>query len=267
MFDGKKIQKQILEKQKKRIGNLSHAPLLSIFYIGNNPVIEQYIEVKKRYGKKIGVKVEVIHFPENTSEEKVKESLLRVGNPCIIQLPLPDIFSKENILSCVPEEYDIDILSSLAIDSFIHNNTEFVPPVARAVMDIVREYSISLENKKVLIIGKGPLVGLQIARLFDRDGISYTIIDHTDNLLDEVRDADIIISGTGVPSLIKGNDIKEGCILIDAGTTSDGVSIVGDFDSSTYEKAYGYTPVPGGIGPLTVSSLFENVVLYYERNV
>lgn len=262
--DGKQIAETIkanIRMYENTIGNKT----LAIFYVGAHPVIESYVALKKRVGAELGISVDVLRFAESVSEASLIDEIQRASRTysgIIVQLPLPESLNKENILNAVPSACDVDVLSSAAYEQFVRGQTQKLPPVVAAIKEIVDAYGIVLAHKRIVIVGKGLLVGKPIAAWLDREGYSYEMIDreHVEGL-SRLKDADIIISGTGVSSLIQPSMIKDGVVLFDAGTSTASGKLMGDIDPACYEKASIVSGVPGGIGPLTVVSLLRNLFL------
>ncbi len=260
--DGRKISDRI----KAQIRDLmvpSEPKSLAIFYVGQNPVIESFVSMKKRFGEELGIEVTVIKFDESVEENFLIEEIKKASqgsSGIIIQLPLPENLNRENILNAVPKNLDVDVLSTDGYADFKMGQSQKMPPVAAAVREICLEEGIDLENKNIVLVGRGLLVGKPIGDWLAREGHDYKVADK-DNLSQMTINADIIISGAGVPSLITPGIIKEGVILIDAGTSNEGGKLVGDISTDCYEKASIVSPVPGGVGPITVASLFRNLFL------
>lgn len=263
IVDGKKIRDKIKEDLILDISNMDSKPKLVLFYIGNNPVIDVFVNLKKKFGESIGIAVEIIKLDESISEneliEKIKNSVDK-NTGIIVQLPLPKHLDQEKIISTIPQDNDTDLLRE---DTFINLGKEkgVLPPVIGAIDEIFKEYSVDLKDKKIVIIGKGRLVGDPARIWLEGLGIRPTVLTRSSMDFNEVLlNADIVISGAGSPGLIKKDNIKDGAILIDAGTSEVGVKILGDVDSSVLSKASLLTPVPGGIGPITIAVLFRNLV-------
>lgn len=262
IVDGEKIA----EEMKLELRLLGKIARLDIVYVGENPVIEKFIGVKKRYGNKIGAETVVHRFPENISQEDLIREVKRIGGDknlsgMIVQLPLPKHLDTEAILNAIPEEKDVDALSKKAFEKFASGNSRFMPPVAGAVKEILEEHDVSLHGKEILVLGEGRLVGKPIAAWFAREHADFTVANSkTENLPELLKNADIIISGVGKAGMIKPEMIKEGAVLIDAGTTEEGGRVAGDADPACAAKCSLFTPVPGGVGPVTVAVLFRNLL-------
>lgn len=244
--DGKHIAK-ILEE--KLVGEFSKLPQKKVCFVllGNDPASKKFIEMKSKVAMRLGIAVDVVHEIPNYDEY----------DGVVIQLPLPEGMDTQTILDSVPVDKDMDVLSAEG------KKTDKVAPVARAVFEILDFYNIDLIDKEVVVLGNGKLVGEPVCRLLDQKNIPYTVVDKNTNehvRQEKISNADIIISGVGIPNIIKPEMIKDGVVLIDAGTSEQSGKLVGDVDPFCAEKASLMTPVPGGVGPLTVISLFKNLI-------
>lgn len=228
----------------------------------------QFVAMKSRFGERVDVTCVVRESIATTVEEAVEvlKGCKEEGfDGIVVQLPLPESLRphEEEILNTVPIQLDCDVLSKDALHGFVTKQHGMMPPVARAVYEILTAYQVDLTNKKILLVGNGRLVGAPVALFLTKLGVTYDVIDinsSEEETKKRMSAADIIITGAGSPGLIKKEMIKEGVVLIDAGTSEQKGKVVGDVDPSCYEKASLVTPVPGGVGPLTVASLFMNLV-------
>ena len=254
--DGKHIA-QILEE--KLLGGFANAPLKKVCFVlfGNDPASIQFIKIKTNIAERLGIKVDLVTGPQNMITDQALGLMDEVNKAdydgIVVQLPLPKQLDMEAILNEIPKEKDIDVLGT----------SDKVAPVAQAVLEILNFYNISLEDKKILVIGNGKLVGKPVAKMLADKGLIYEVVDKdTEEVVsnEKIKSADIIISGAGVPHMIKPEMIKEGAVLIDAGTSEQSGVLVGDVDPACAEKASLITPVPGGVGPVTVVSLFANLL-------
>lgn len=265
IIDGKKIAEKIKGEIKELLVKSKDKASLAIIYVGQNKVIESYVALKQRVGTELGIDVEVLRFGVEASEDEIISAINaqeKKYSGMIVQLPLPENFKKENILNSVPAGKDVDVLSQDLFKKFSEGKTLKLPPVVAAISDIVREYQIDLEGKKIVIVGRGALVGKPVSAWLARQNLPHEMVDSTSaDTLKLLKEADVIISGAGVPSLIEHSMVKEGSILLDAGTSTSSGRILGDIDSACYVKASLVSPVPGGIGPLTVVNLFKNIFL------
>ncbi|KND47735.1 MAG: methylenetetrahydrofolate dehydrogenase (NADP+) / methenyltetrahydrofolate cyclohydrolase [Parcubacteria bacterium C7867-006] len=261
--------KLVSDKLKKDIAhNLKNKPKKEVCFIifGNDLASKQFIKMKCRFAESLGIPTRVFKDRENLSFEEVSSIVSSIVEQdiagVVIQLPLPSSFPVQDVLNLVPVELDIDILSEKAKNEYKNGRLNKTPPVAKAVSEILDFYNVDLNNKNILVIGNGRLVGEPVQNMLTLKGIYFNTIDkNTDSNLSKslIMSADVIISGAGSPHMIKPDMIKNGVVLIDAGTSEQAGKIVGDIDPGCFEKASLVTPVPGGVGPVTLASLFLNI--------
>jgi len=267
LLDGKKIAGKLLNEIKKEIKEKKLQLKLAVILVGENSVSEIFIREKEKACQKVGIDFELFKFPSIIAPETLEREIKKiVDNPensgIVIQLPLPKDLNVQEILNLIPSEKDIDVLSEKSIRKFKRGELKILPPVVEGIKIILEEYKISLKDKKTVIVGAGRLVGKPLSFWLKREGVEFSIIDEkTKNISARIKEADIVISGVGKKGLIKGGMIKNGAIVIDAGSSCEKDKISGDVDfKSVSQKASYITPVPGGIGPLTVACLLKNLV-------
>jgi len=266
-FDGRKIRDQIIAGLKEEIGLLGLKPNLAIIWVGEDFATARYIEAKQRAAEKIGVHFDLIKYSKNSSQSEIEKRIGELNGDSgvdgiMIQIPVPEGLDMVKMIKKISPEKDVDALR------FCSNfSCGFRPPVTMSIMEAIKMSGISYQNKSVAVIGKGFLVGSPMVRIFEGFDTDLRIGDQKTPYLGTITaDADIIISATGKANLIKENMVKEGVVLIDAGTTEVGGKLAGDIDKKAYKKSKFYTPVPGGIGPVTVAMLLKNVVEAAKRN-
>lgn len=264
LVDGKAIAADIKGQLKKEIQEREKPPTFFIFSVGENLVSEKFLTIKKKFAVDVGVRVIEKHFDKTNIKELSQEIISAAGNGnsgIIVQLPLPKNIERQAVLNMIPLMHDIDVLSEGAFELYRDGTLPILPPVVGAIKEILLRHNVFVGNKNVLIVGKGKLVGLPAAIWFERHQSNVTVIDeHTLNPKRYMLNADIIVSGAGVPGLIKPDMVKEDVVLLDAGTSESQGKISGDMDPECFKKASLATPVPGGIGPLTVAMLFKNLL-------
>ena len=272
IFDGKKLAEKVLEKLRKEIKNRRLKLKLTVILVGDNPVSKVYINQKKMACEKVGIRFELFKFPSKISSQKFKKEIKKiVKNPAnsgvIIQLPLPKKFNAQEILNLIPPEKDIDVLSEKSLGKFYTGGSKIIPPVVCGISHFFKEYKIPIKGKNVVLVGAGRLVGQPLALWLLREKAMVSVINEfTKKPSFITKKADIIISGVGKPNLIKGNMVKNGVIVIDAGTSVKNGKLVGDVDfKSVSQKASYITPVSGGVGPVTVACLIENLVNFKKK--
>lgn len=266
ILDGKKLSEKILENLRNEIEQKQLKLKLAIILVGKNKVSEIFVRGKYEACKKVGIDFKLCSFSENIEEEKLKEKITELATDSeisgiVVQLPLPKNFNTQEILNLIPLKKDVDVLSGVAFEKFERNQLPILPPVVGAIKYFLEEYKISLANKKIVLVGKGKLVGKPLAIWLKNQGLDFSVVDRSvPDIKAITKEADIIISGAGVPGIIKEDMIKEGVILIDAGTSLEQGIIKGDIDKLAYKKASFVAPVPGGVGPVTVACLLENLI-------
>ena len=267
ILDGRKIGKVILEDLAKEIKSRDLDLRLAVVSVGQNLVSEKYQQQKKTACEKIGVGFKRYGFPGKIEQAELEREIQNIGadktvSGIIIQLPLSKHLSTNRILNLIPSAKDPDCLTFANFGRFCQGDYRVLPPVVGAVRQIFARQKIKVAGKNAVVVGAGRLVGLPVSVWLTREGATVTICNKsTKNQSDFTKKADIIISGVGQPNLIKGSIIKKGATVIDCGTSSEGGKTVGDVEFSSVIKKAGFlTPVPGGIGPLTIACLLENLV-------
>lgn len=263
--DGKLVSAKLKQKILETTQNIQNKKVCFVIF-GTNAGSLQFIRMKCKFADSLGIETKVVQHSEQVSFDEVKNIMEGIASEkysgVVVQLPLPSHLPTQEVINLIPVEQDIDVLSDKAKEDFLQGKSNRIPPVARAVFEILDFYKINLQDKKILVIGNGKLVGEPVANLLKIKSIPFDVVDiNSDAETREklIANADIIISGAGDPHFIKPEMIKEGVVLIDAGTSESGGKIVGDVDPSCYEKASLVTPVPGGVGPVTLASLFLNL--------
>lgn len=273
ILDGKKVRDFIADKIKKELKKLGSKPKLVIIQVGEDERSSVYTKQKKIFGEKLGFDVEYIKHDGKIPEAELINQIEDFNrdknvNGIIVQLPLPKRFNAMKITDTILPEKDVDGLTSKNLSFLIKGNSDgFVPATTKGIISLFDFYKIPVEGKKVVMVGRSLLVGRPTALAFLNRNATVTICHtKTKNLKDEVRRADIAIVAIGDPLFIKKGFVKKGQIIIDVGITKVSDTILGDVDFKSVSKIVSaITPVPGGVGPMTVVSLFENVLLSYKR--
>jgi methylenetetrahydrofolate dehydrogenase (NADP+)/methenyltetrahydrofolate cyclohydrolase len=258
ILDGTELADYIKERQAKQVRNLRQSwgivPKLAIIQTVDNPVIDTYVRMKKRYGLELGVEVD-LHRPSN---DELIETIKRCNQDdsihgVIIQLPLSDQSQTEEALAAVAPEKDVDGLGK---------SSTFVPATAAAIDWLLNGYNVQLVGKKIAIVGNGRLVGSPLAKLWKQGGYDVTVFDeHSKNIEKSLRRYAIIISAAGAPNLITSQSVQPGAVVVDAATSAEHGEIVGDVADEVRERSdLTITPQKGGVGPLTVVALFEHTI-------
>lgn len=252
-LNGRELAGFIKERQARQVAGLRHKPRLLILRDSDNPVITKYVNLKKKYGEDIGV--EVIDICQ--TDDTLKEEILRANNDSsihgiIVQLPLTDKTQTDDIVNLIAPAKDVDGLS---------NHGNFDSATATAINWLLAGYDIKLDNQKIAIVGRGKLVGAPLYRMFT-DSNYHVDLFHRGSDLTKLNQYDIIITATGVPGLILNSMVKPGACIIDAGTASEKGVLKGDVadEVRTRTDLSAITPKLGGVGPLTVTALFDHVI-------
>lgn len=255
-LNGSELAGFIKERQAKQVRALRQAwhinPRLAIVTDVENPVIETYMRLKQRYGADILIDAEIHRVPAGGALEVIQELNNRDDvQGIILQLPISNSDQTEELLESIREDKDVDGLRKKAI---------FQAATPTAINWLLAGYGVDLKNKKVAIVGRGRLVGAPLERMWLKSGVDVTVFEKGDDL-SQLINYDIIVSATGVPGLIKSQMIKSKAVVIDAGTASENGKIVGDVSEEARQRNdVIITPKKGGVGPLTVSALFDNVI-------
>ena len=255
-LNGSELAGFIKERQAKQVRALRQAwhinPRLAIVTDVENPVIETYMRLKQRYGADILIDVEIHRVPAGGALEVIQELNNRDDvQGIILQLPISNSDQTDELLESIREDKDVDGLRKRAI---------FQAATPTAISWLLAGYGVDLKNKKVAIVGRGRLVGAPLEKMWLKSGVDVTVFEKGDDL-SQLINYDIIVSATGVPGLIKSQMVKAKAVVVDAGTASENGKIVGDVSEEARQRNdVIITPKKGGVGPLTVSALFDNVI-------
>jgi len=267
ILDGKKLADRILDNLKREIKSRRLKLRLAIILIGNGAISKIFIHGIEKDSRKVDIDFNLYKFPAKINRKKLKEEIEKiVKNPqnsgIVIQLPLPKKFLTEELLNLIPQEKDINVLSEKSLGKFYQGTLKILPPTVEGILELLKNYKIKISGKDVTILGAGRLVGLPLAiQLLKEKATVSALNEFTKDASFFTKKADILISGVGKPNLIKENMIKKGAVVIDAGTSIKKETVAGDIDfKSISRKASFLTPVPGGVGPMTVACLLKNLV-------
>ncbi len=268
--DGKTIREEIKDALLVKVAAIppEDRPTLFIIMAGATAVTKNFVSIKKRFAEFLGIPVEERIFDETeppltaTLVDAVKDIISRgKKGGIVVQLPLPSSVDTQAVLNAVPPQYDIDVLGEETVRLFREGHLAILPPVVGAIREILERNSVFLHGKKVAVLGQGRLVGIPVAAWFKRMDAEVTVFDSTHPPTpEELKQADVIVSGIGKPGFITPDMVRDGAIVLDAGTSEAGGKIVGDADPNVAEKCALFTPVPGGIGPVTVAILLQNLL-------
>ncbi len=274
IINGKEVANIFKRKLKEEINNFLCMPKLAVIQIGSLDASNIYIKHKQKACKEVGISFELITYDNNIDEIVIKNKIEELnGNPSIngilIQLPLPSHLDSKKIINYIDPKKDVDGLTSINMAHLFNNvdNDEAIAPCTPiGIMKLLEYYNIELEGEHVVMIGRSNLVGKPLLSLFLNKNATITIChSKTKELACFTKQADILVVATGCKHLINKNMIKENAILIDVGINNVEGKLYGDIDyNDVYDKCLLITPVPGGVGPMTIAMLLHNVVECYK---
>ncbi|MCI5733253.1 MAG: bifunctional methylenetetrahydrofolate dehydrogenase/methenyltetrahydrofolate cyclohydrolase [Tenericutes bacterium] len=270
IMDGKLASQAVKMNLKKKIEFENLTPSLTVIQVGDNKASNIYIKNKKNACDEVGIKCNIIKFPETISEELVINEINRLNNDIsvngiIVQLPLPSNFNEGVIINEIDPIKDVDGLTYQNVGNLVLENEALISCTPLGVMELLKQYNVKLEGKNVCIVGRSNLVGKPLIQLFLQKNATVSIC-HSKSLdiKKYTKMADILVVAAGHPNLITKDMVKEGAVVIDVGINKENNVLCGDVDfKHVSEKASLITPVPGGVGPMTVACLLKNVVKAY----
>lgn len=262
-LNGAELAGFIKERQLHAVRGLRQSkniiPKLAIIRTNPDPVVDSYMKLKQTYGNDILIEVDVHTIDQSQALERIVELNMDDSvHGIIVQIPLPDPKQTTDILNAVASDKDVDGLAK---------TTNFDPATPMAISWLLAGYNVDLKDKKLVIIGHGRLVGAPLARMWRSSGFDVTVADkQTADLPEATNSADVLVTATGVPGLIKKDMVKPNVIIVDAGVATDSNGLIGDVDPEVRDlPEITITPEKGGVGPLTVCALFENVIRSARR--
>ncbi|HDJ4199846.1 TPA: bifunctional methylenetetrahydrofolate dehydrogenase/methenyltetrahydrofolate cyclohydrolase FolD [Staphylococcus aureus] len=272
ILDGKQIAKdyrQGLQDQVEALKEKGFTPKLSVILVGNDGASQSYVRSKKKAAEKIGMISEIVHLEETATEEEVLNELNRLNNDdsvsgILVQVPLPKQVSEQKILEAINPEKDVDGFHPINIGKLYIDEQTFVPCTPLGIMEILKHADIDLEGKNAVVIGRSHIVGQPVSKLLLQKNASVTILhSRSKDMASYLKDADVIVCAVGKPGLVTKDVVKEGAVIIDVGNTPDeNGKLKGDVDYDAVKEIAGaITPVPGGVGPLTITMVLNNTLL------
>lgn len=262
-IDGKQLAQEYGTLLAERIAALPHPLLLRVFVLSKDAATEQFIRIKKRVGESVDVIIDVVELSETTTTEELVAHIATAAvetHGIIVQLPLPAHINFEEVRQHIPASHDVDCLGVEAEELLEKGEHTILSPVVAAFAHLLETHNVQTKDANVVVVGRGRLVGAPAVRWFEQTGARVSVIEkETPNSSKLYKEADIIALGAGVPHMLKPEMIKDGVVILDAGTSESAGRVVGDADPLCEEKAALITPVPGGIGPLAVMMIFENL--------
>lgn len=271
LLDGKGTSKQIKDELKAQVGLLAEkgiVPTLAVVIVGEDPASHVYVRSKKRACEYIGIRSLSYELPEDTSEEKLLELVQELNkrddvNGILVQLPLPKQISDDKVIMAIDPAKDVDGFHPVSVGNLSIGNPGFISCTPYGIMELLKRYQVPIEGKNCVIVGRSNIVGKPISMLLLRENGTVTIChSRTKDLKGVCKEADILIAAIGRPKMITAEYVKEGAVVVDVGINrlEDG-SLCGDVDFEGVKGLTSYiTPVPGGVGPMTIAMLMSNVV-------
>jgi len=263
LVDGKAIAEEIYREVANQVTHLNAQPHLTVFTCVPNFETQKYLALKIRKAKAVGIAINVIEFPEDITSEDVITSIAHAcmqTDGVIVQLPFPDHVDIEAVLASIPRQYDVDAIN------YDGSDEKVLPPVVGAIKEISKKHDVLFAAQKVAIVGRGRLVGQPAEIWTTRQGAQVEVVTKdTGDLATAVGSAHILILGAGQPGLITKDMVADNVIIFDAGTSEVSGELKGDCAADCQGKAAVYTPVPGGIGPITIAVLLRNLIKLIER--
>ena len=272
ILDGKNTANKIIEELKNKTAELTKKPKLAVILAGNNPASCIYVNNKQKKAQYIGFESIIIPLPEDVTEENILEHIFILNedtniNAILIQLPLPKGINTQKILEAIDPIKDVDGFTSFNFGRLALGYEPYVYPCTpKGIIRLLDEYNITLAGQNVLVIGRSNIVGKPVSFMLQQRNATVTMANsYTKNLKEPALNSDIIISAAGKAGFITSEFIREGAVIVDVGINRTQNGITGDIDFiSAAPKASYITPVPGGIGPMTIAMLMENTYQLFE---
>lgn len=273
ILDGKKLRDKILEDLRVKLEKFSVKPTLVVILVGENPASKIYVNNKKKTAEKLGINSEVINYPSNISEKELLEKIDELNNnksvtAILVQLPLPEHISKENVMNKIIPEKDVDGFTPYNFGKLFSGEVPTVYPCTpKGILLLLDEYGIDPTGQHVVIVGRSNIVGRPLSQMMLNRNATVTVChSKTKNLEQIIKTADILISAVG-KNIIEGKMLKSDCVVVDVGIFKDeNGKTRGDVDFESASQIASYiSPVPGGVGPMTIASLMLNTVELFEK--
>ena len=271
ILDGKNLSAKIKDEVLAGASSYKKTPVLAVISIGENEASKIYIRNKMKACEYVGISFLHIHYNENESEDKIIKKIKSLNkdanvNGIMIQLPLPEKFNTDKLLNTISDDKDVDGLGFLTQGKMFNKKPSFIPCTPKGIIEILDYYKIDLEGKHVVVVGRSNLVGKSVMiECLNRNATCTICHSKTKDLGYFTKQADVLIVAVGKKNLIDKSMVKDGVIIIDVGINRDGDKICGDVNPNVSDKCSYLTPVPGGVGPMTVSMLLKNTLIAYKK--
>lgn len=279
LLDGKSLSESIREEIKTYVERITsrgyREPSLAVVLVGDDPASHIYVKNKRKACERVGIKSLFYHLPQNTKVPELLDLIASLNSDesvdgILVQLPLPQHIPQEEVILSISPKKDVDGFHPENMGKLVARiEGGFIPCTPLGIDLLLKHYNIDLKGKNVVIVGAGFIVGRPLALLMLwRDATVCICHIHTKDITQYTKKADILISATGVPHLIKRDMVKEGAVVVDVGISKVGEKVLGDVDfEGVKDKVYAITPVPGGVGPMTVTALLLNTLQAYRQNM
>lgn len=273
ILDGKKLRDKLLDNLKLKLDGFKNKPTLVVILVGDNPASKIYVNNKKKMAERVGINSEVINYPANITEQELLNKIEELNNDknvtaILVQLPLPEHISKENVMNTILPSKDVDGFTPYNFGKLFSGEVPTVYPCTpKGIILLLDEYNIPIEGKHVVIVGRSNIVGRPLSQMLLNRNATVTVChSYTKNLSEITKTADILISAAG-KKIIEGEMLKSGCVIVDVGIfKNENGKTRGDVDFDSASKVASYiSPVPGGVGPMTIASLMLNTVELFEK--
>ncbi|EAD1227387.1 TPA: bifunctional methylenetetrahydrofolate dehydrogenase/methenyltetrahydrofolate cyclohydrolase FolD [Listeria monocytogenes] len=276
IIDGKKLAKEIQEKVTREVAELvkeGKKPGLAVVLVGDNQASRTYVRNKQKRTEEAGMKSVLIELPENVTEEKLLSVVEELNEDktihgILVQLPLPEHISEEKVIDTISYDKDVDGFHPVNVGNLFIGKDSFVPCTPAGIIELIKSTGTQIEGKRAVVIGRSNIVGKPVAQLLLNENATVTIAhSRTKDLPQVAKEADILVVATGLAKFVKKDYIKPGAIVIDVGMDRDeNNKLCGDVDfDDVVEEAGFITPVPGGVGPMTITMLLENTLKAAKR--
>ena len=277
ILDGKALSKQIKEQikndiQREFLAKNKKPPFLACIIVGDNPASKMYVASKQKACEYVGIKSCVINLPQNASQKEVVKEIEKLNknkdvSAILLQLPLPDGLNTREIISHISPDKDVDALCDINLGKLFAKTNTIAPCTATGIVELIKHYGIKIKGKKVVVVGRSLLVGKSVATLFEENDGTVTLChSKTKDLKSITLEADIIVVAVGKANLIKEDMVKEGAVVVDVGINRLNGKIVGDVDFEKVAPKCSYiSPVPGGVGPMTIAELLSNTLTLHKN--
>jgi len=276
IIDGKKIATELREELKKKIAELkskfNSVPGLTVILVGEDAPSKIYVKNKEKFAKEVGMNSEVIRYPADMEEKELLNKIKELNNNnkvsgILVQLPLPQHIDKRKVIETIDHKKDVDGFHPMNVGNLSSGYESSIPCTPLGCSLLLKKAEKNLNGKHAVVIGRSNLNGKPMTQLLLKENCTVTIThSKTKDLKKECLRADIIIAAVGIPQLVKGDWVKKGAIVIDVGINKTDSGIVGDVDFNEVSKiAKAITPVPGGVGPMTIACLLNNTVECFKK--